>query len=215
MERYLRGADVRDVAEGPVHDGNLNEDGPYRRTDLAPKSDPRRHLHVMSQLEVPTVDLCLAERNDAVHLEDHDSDGAPRKHVAGDEGRDHVQRQLYVRDTQNHRGRYHENEGHYDGDEEGPPRQLRVVAKDSAESQGHRRQAERNVPPIGGVDVLLDHLEMDIRLLISRSLKAVPDLLSVEKTGVHEGGGQRSERKPNVKCVRRRQEERGIFLVLL
>jgi hypothetical protein len=60
-------ANIWNIVQGPVHNGNLNETCPDAGDYLAPEGNSRGDLHIMSQLKITAVELGLAKHNGAVN----------------------------------------------------------------------------------------------------------------------------------------------------
>jgi len=73
--RWLEGrADIRDVGERPVHDGDLDKGCPYCGDDLAKEEDAGGDFHVVPEFKVGGIGLGLAKGYGAVDFEYHDAD---------------------------------------------------------------------------------------------------------------------------------------------
>lgn len=78
-------ADVGDVTQSPVHDGNLHDSRPDRGQKLRREHDARGHLHVMAELQILGKIQGLGHGNVAIVLEHHHGQGPAGDHVPNDE----------------------------------------------------------------------------------------------------------------------------------
>ncbi|KAH6607395.1 hypothetical protein Trco_003708 [Trichoderma cornu-damae] len=90
----VHGADVGDVAQGPVHDGNLHNGGPHGGDELRREHDAGGHLHVVAELEVLGKVQGLGHGDVAVVFEHHHGEGPAGNHVADDEFGEDVEAEL-------------------------------------------------------------------------------------------------------------------------
>ena len=81
----LRGADVGDVSEHPVQDGDLGEAGYKSGEHLDGEKKAGRDLHVVAEFEVGGEFDALGRADVAVGDEDHVCDGAAGEDDAADQ----------------------------------------------------------------------------------------------------------------------------------
>lgn len=64
-------------------------------------------------------------------------------------------------------------------------RKLRIISKNTTQSQGNRAQKQYGVPPPGYLRIFFHQGQVDIRLLVLSSFEPMPNLLSMEKNNVN------------------------------
>lgn len=106
-----RAAHILDVRKHPRLHTELRGAREDARDDLAPEHCPRRHLHVVAQLEVRCELKRLGHRDVAPCFEKHHRDGTAGEHVPNDEFRDNVQPNLLIRDGLDHAHGDHVDKG--------------------------------------------------------------------------------------------------------
>lgn len=160
-------------------------------------------LHVLQEVQR------LSHGDIPVRLEEHHGNGTPRKHVSNNKLGQHVETKLGVGDTLHHANGDQEDNRQKHGDDHRPPGQVSVPDQDGDQRQRKEDHKEGVVPPVRRVNVLLHHLQMNVRVLVACQLRALPDLRTVEDGGVDDDGGQGTKGDAVGEREEGTQEERG------
>lgn len=152
-----------------------------------------RDLEIVTEFHVLEEIERLSHGDVSVGLEEHHGNGSSGQHVSHNELGQHIKTKLGVGNALYHANGDEEDNRDEHGDDECPPGQVGVPDEDGDQRHGEQDDEESIVPPVGSVDVLLHHLEMDIGILVASQLATLPDLGAVEDGGVHNDRGQGAE----------------------
>lgn len=114
-------------------------------------------------------------------------------HVTEDHLGDDVKTRLLVGDGLDHTNGDEENDTNEDADNVRPPWQVSRPDLGSNHAKGKTDDEDDREPPLRGLLVLAHKLQVDIRLLRTRAEGAAPDIGTIEKTTVEDGGNKSSE----------------------
>lgn len=141
----LQVADVGNVGEGPVHDDDLNNSRPDRGDELGGEHDARRHLHVVTKLQILSEIQGLRHANVAIVLKHHHGHGATGDHVTNDKLGEHVQAKLDVRDGLDDTDRKEPDCGEENADDISPSGETSRPASDNAERDSNHHEEQSYV----------------------------------------------------------------------
>lgn len=208
-------ADIGNGTESPVHDSDLDDGGPETRNHLSCKGYAGRNLHVVAKLHVLQEEQSLVHGNVTICLEQHHGHGAARLHVSDDELGDDVKSDLNVGRGLHNTTRDEPETADDQGHEESPPREMSRVAKDNTEGHSNHGKSDSAIPPERNSLETRHEAGVDIFFFLANALESNPQFLSVEETSVDEDGNDGGKGKTIAQHERGRQEEGGVFLVLL
>lgn len=155
---------------------------------MAPEECSRRHLDVVSKLEILRVGDALKHGHAAEVLESHEGERETGLHIREDELGEDVEADLDICDSLDHANWYHPHNGDENSDDVRPPGKVSWITKNYTEAQNEHNKEHNAEPPFGCFLVLLHELHVDVIFLIASSLGAIPDLLPVEEAGVDDDG---------------------------
>lgn len=188
-------ADVGDVAERPVHDGDLDNRRPHRGHQLGREHDPGRDLHIMAEFEILGEVQSLRHDQVSVVLKHHHGERAAGDHVADDVLGEDVQAELEIGDGLHDTDRDCPDHGDGQADDKRPPGKASVPCTDHHKGKGKHDGKKHDVPPVLGIAVLLHQAHMDIVFLVAGQLPLSPDGLPVVESNVNDDGGYSGERE--------------------